>query len=380
MYIERTISDIVRRNAASFKVVTLTGPRQSGKTTLARHLFPGYRYVSLEDLDVRAFASGDPRSFLSQYDNHCVFDEVQRVPELLSYLQTKVDERPETAQYILTGSQNFTLAETISQTLVGRTSLQTLLALSADEIRSVAPSTSLLDIIHRGQYPALYAKELLPGDFYEPYTALYLERDVRDLRQVADLALFRDFMALVAGRVGQLMNYSDIANVIGRDVNTVKQWLSVLETSFIIFRIRPFLAQTPRRLSKSPKFYFFDTGLLCHLLGIRNTSDLQQHYQWGGIFENYVIAERYKMSVNYGKQPRLHFLRDKTGNEIDLVEQTDSGLTFSEIKAAQTFSSDMIKGLNAFADITDGAGNAPQTQVIYRGEPLGYQGVQFINP
>lgn len=381
MYIERSLSSVVLQASKQFKAVTITGPRQSGKTTLARHLFPGYAYVSLENLDTRMRALNDPRGLLADYPAGSIIDEIQRAPELLSYLQTVLDSSPETGQYILTGSQNLVLSEAVSQTLVGRTSLHTLLPLTLHEIWQHDVSKSIEEVLSRGQYPALYA----PNDsstinsslFYESYVALYLERDLRDLRHITDLALFRDFMALVAGRAGQQVNYTELAGVLGRDATTIKAWYALLETSYIVFKLRPYSARLSRRLSKMPKYYFYDTGLLCHLLGIRSASEAEQHYAWGQIFENFVIAEKFKESTNIGKQPRFHFLRDKRGNEVDMVEEIPHGLRLTEIKAARTFSKDMVKGLDSYQELDT---QFPlEKQLIYRGEAMHYKDTLVTN-
>jgi predicted AAA+ superfamily ATPase len=326
-------------------------------------------------------ALNDPRGFLADYPKRSIIDEVQRVPELLSYLQTVLDSSPEAGQYILTGSQNFILSEAVSQTLVGRTSLHTLLPLTLHEIWQHNAMKSVEEVLWRGQYPALYAANdsavVDSSLFYESYVALYLERDLRDMRHITDLALFWDFMALVAGRAGQQINYSDLAGVLGRDATTIKAWYALLETSYIVFKLRPYSARLSRRLSKAPKYYFYDTGLLCHLLGIRSVSGVEQHYAWGHIFENFVIAERFKELTNMGQQPRFHFLRDKLGNEVDMVEETPQGLTLTEIKAARTFSKDMLKGLDVYQELSKQF--SLQKRLIYRGEAMQYKDAVVTN-
>ncbi len=225
MFIDRTISETIIEITSEFKALTVTGPRQSGKTTLLRQIFPHYKYVNLEDLGMRDFALKDPKAFLEEYSGPAIIDEVQKVPSILSYLQIVLDDSPKKAQYILTGSQNFQLSAAITQSLAGRAALITLLPFSMSEIRSEYADIDTVDIIYKGQYPAIYSENIPPSRYYDAYTSLYLERDVRDIRQVADLSLFRDFMSLAAGRTGQLMNLSDLSNVLGRDVNTIKQWL-----------------------------------------------------------------------------------------------------------------------------------------------------------
>lgn len=378
MFIERTISRTIIEIASEFKALTVTGPRQSGKTTLLRQIFPHYKYVNLEDLSMRDFALKDPKAFLEEYSGPAIIDEVQKVPSILSYLQIVLDDSSKKAQYILTGSQNFQLSAAITQSLVGRAALITLLPFSMSEIRSEYADVDTVDIIYKGQYPAIYSENIPPSRYYNAYTSLYLERDVRDIRQVADLSLFRDFMSLVAARTGQLMNLSDLSNVLGRDVNTIKQWLSVLETSYVVFKLRPLAARTARRIARSPKYYFYDTGLLCNLLNIKSTSELLGHPQWGSIFENFVVAEKYKDYTNKGEQPDLHFLRDKTGNEIDVVETSQGKLIYTEIKAAKTFSPDMIKGLDKFDDIAVASNQILEKHIVYRGQSLKFKHVGFV--
>ncbi|PIZ61809.1 AAA family ATPase [Candidatus Saccharibacteria bacterium CG_4_10_14_0_2_um_filter_52_9] len=376
--IKRAIEDTLKKQSADFRALTITGPRQSGKTTLARRLFPDYRYVSLEDLDMRQFAQDDPRGFLKEYDNRTVIDEVQRVPDLLSYLQTKLDQSSQSAQYILTGSQNFLLSEHIGQTLVGRTSLATLLPLTLDEIGSFHASTNtdIQAAILKGSYPAVYNNGLDPAVFYSSYVSLYLERDVRELRTIDNLPKFQKFITLCAGRAGQLLNMTDLSGAIGVDAKTIDAWIGVLEASFIAYRLQPYAANISKRLTKMPKLYFYDTGILCYLLGIRTRGELVKSHFYGSIFENLIIGELMKHQTNMGDQPRLHFIRDHSG-EADCVFQTAAGLAIAEIKVSNTYVSEHTIKLTNFGELL----GIPKSRryLIYSGTTQNRSDVKLVN-
>lgn len=350
--IHRTAEEAIKKLSGKFKAVTITGPRQSGKTTLARKLFSNYAYVSLEDLDMRQFAQDDPRGFLEQYNRHAIIDEVQRVPDLLSYLQTKLDESKIHAQYILTGSQNFLLSSHISQTLVGRTALTTLLPLTLDEIARFDKklSSDLQTLILRGSYPGLYDQKLDPATFYSSYVSLYIERDVRDLRTIDSLPKFQRFLTLCAGRAGQILNMSDLSNAVGVDVKTIDAWIGVLEASFIAYRLQPYAANISKRLTKMPKLYFYDTGVLCYLLNIRTKNELVASHFYGNILENFVLGELTKQQTNLGQQPKLYFIRDQYG-EADCIFETPGGLAIAEIKATSTYQKEHSAKLTYFGEL-----------------------------
>ncbi|MCK4379143.1 MAG: ATP-binding protein, partial [Deltaproteobacteria bacterium] len=283
--IERILADKCQELVQKYPLLTITGPRQSGKTTLVRTLFHHYRYLSFEDPDIRLYAAEDPRGFLQEYPDHVILDEVQRVPEIFSYLQTHTDLKNENGQFILTGSQHFLLSEGISQSLAGRTGILHLLPLSLEEIGTTSIS-SLESYLLKGGYPRLHDHHIDPADFFPGYTATYLERDIRLIKNIVNLPIFERFLRLCAGRVGQLVNFSSLADDVGISHNTVKAWLSLLETSFIVFRLQPHYKNYKKRLVKMPKLYFWDSGLLCSLLGIETESQLASHFLCGNIFES----------------------------------------------------------------------------------------------
>lgn len=346
-----------------FPVLFLTGPRQSGKTTLARGLFPDLPYVLLELPDQRKVAQDDPRSFLMNFSHGAILDEVQNVPELFSYLQGIVDEDRE-VRFILTGSQNFLLNERITQSLAGRVGIVTLLPLSLRELRDKVPDSRYEDWIHRGFYPELYNRNIPPGMFYPGYVQTYLERDVRSLQKVGDLSQFNLFLKLCAGRVGQLLNMSALASDAGIAPNTAKSWLSILEASYVILRLQPYHKNFNKRLVKSPKLYFSDTGLACYLLGIENAFQLSTHYAVGSLFENFVIAECCKQRLARGKREDFWYWRDNKGLEIDLLITDGQGMKSYEIKAGRTANTSYFQNLKSWNKLTGGNESA----VIYGGD------------
>ena len=367
-----------KKLTSNFRSITITGPRQSGKTTLARALFPNYRYVSLEDLGLRQFAQNDPRGFLSQYDNHIIIDEIQRVPDLLSYLQTRLDQNRQNAQYLLTGSQNFLLSRHIGQTLVGRTALTTLMPLTLGEIKKFKTNKEgdIDQIILTGSYPGIYDKRLNPITFYSSYVNLYLERDVRDLRTIKNLPKFLRFITLCAGRVSQILNMNDLSNIVGVDIKTIDAWIGVLEASYIAYRLQPYATNLPKRLTKMPKLYFYDTGILCYLLNIRTKKELEMSHFYGNIFENLVISEILKYQTNRGEQPKLYFIRDQFG-EADCLFETPSGLVIAEIKSSQTYLDESPTKLIYFSKLL----NIPKNNrfIFYAGATQSRTEVQLVN-
>ena len=347
--INRNLEPAIRRLLKKFPIVTLTGPRQSGKTTLLKNAFPSFRYVSLEDPDKRDFAQNDPRGFLKNYSGRCILDEVQRVPSLFSYLQTKVDADNKTGQYILSGSQNFMLLSSISQSLAGRVALLRLLPFSFAELKSnMLLPASLEQTIFTGFYPRLFDKKIAPPDFYPGYIETYVERDVRNLTNITDLDRFRTFIKLCAGRIGQIINFLSLANDAGISQPTAKAWLSVLESSYIIYRLPPYHGNFNKRIIKTPKLYFYDTGLACSLLGIHSASQIDNHFLKGGLFENLILNEIVKTHFNKGRQAELYFWRESNHNEIDILWQQHSRLDRIEIKYGNTFSTAYLKGINHF--------------------------------
>lgn len=360
--IRRHLQDVLRRCAAEYPVVALTGPRQSGKTTLVRATFRRHEYASLEDPDQRRFALEDPRGFLGQFRRRVVLDEVQRAPELMSYIQTLVDERDVAGRFILTGSQNFLLMRDVSQSLAGRSAVLHLLPFSRSELlgRSSLSDRTLgrrlpprnrdsdadpFEALLRGFYPRIHDKGLDPTRWYGNYYQTYVERDVRELLRVHDLELFHRFVRLCAGRNGQLLNLSSLASDCGVTHPTARGWISVLEASFLVKLLRPYHRNYSKRLVKSPKLYFLDTGLLSYLLGVRSADELRHHPLRGAVFESYVVAERMKASLHRGEEPRLSFWRDSAGHEVDLVVDLGSGPVAVEIKSGQTIADDFFRGL-----------------------------------
>jgi uncharacterized protein len=368
--IPRVLEARLRELAGKFPIVTVTGPRQSGKTTLCRAVFPGKPYVSLEAPDIQEYARRDPRGFLAERSEGAVLDEVHRVPELLSYLQPLVDERPDRGRFILTGSANFALLHSLGQSLAGRTALLELLPLSLEEIRRFPePPGDLFTLLWRGSYPALYDRGLEAGDWYPSYVATYLERDVRAILSVGDLLAFQTFLRLCAGRMGQLVNFSALAADAGVTHNTARSWLSVLEAGYVAWRLPPFHSNLSKRLVKTPKLHFVDSGLACYLLGIRSADQLRDHPLRGAIFETWVASEILKARVHRGLQPSLSFFRDRKGTEVDLVIEDGRALLAVETKSGQTIAGDFFAGLESFMAMA--AGSQPPRQpkgfLVYAG-------------
>ena len=361
--IKRALETVLRKASRKYPVVTLTGPRQSGKTTLVKTAFPKHRYVSLEDPDQQSFALEDPRGFLDQFTDRAILDEVQRAPLLFSYIQTLVDEEGSSGKFILTGSHNFLLLQSISQSLAGRCAILHLLPLSLSELRGRkafslskvgfelprGKRTSPMDVMEtlfRGFYPRIYDKGLDPGDWFRNYYLTYVERDVREIVNVGDIDSFGRFVALCAGRNGQLLNLSSLANDCGITHTTAKRWISILEASFLAILLRPHHRNFNKRLTKSPKLYFLDTGLVCYLLRIRSPEDLRLHSSRGGIFESFVISEFLKNALNQGEEPDLYFWRDSAGHEIDVILDRGGTLIPVEIKSGKTVVRDFFAGID----------------------------------
>lgn len=352
--IDRAISNRVNQLSQKFPVTAVIGPRQSGKTTLVKHLFNNYDYVNLEEPDTRLFAQSDPRTFLANHPHGLIIDEAQRVPELFSYIQAIVDQEQNYGQFILTGSQHFLLHEKISQSLAGRVAFFTLLPFSLEELNNYSAIKKDYHIyIYNGFYPALYDRNLLPTEWYPNYMQTYVERDLRQLKNITDLSGFTRFLKMCAGRIGHLLNLSSFANELGVSANTVKAWISVLEASFVIYLLKPFHKNFNKRLIKMPKLYFYDTGLACHLLGITQKEQLMLHFQNGSLFENFIISEILKFQYNRNLQPNIFFWRDKLGREIDCILEDGQSFKAIEIKAGQTINEDFFKHLNYWKKLTN---------------------------
>ena len=336
-----------------YPLLTITGPRQSGKSTFAKLLKPDFAYINLEDIEHRRFAMNDPKGFVERYNSNTIFDEVQNAPQILSQLQVHTDALGKNGCYILTGSQNFQLFEKITQSLAGRTALCTLLPFSLQELSSTITAKSWEELCWKGMYPRLHQQKIKPDHFYPDYITTYIERDTRQIMNIKDLAMFRRFMSLCAGRAGQILNMHDISNSLGVDNKTVKQWLGVLESSYIIYLLQPFYKNYNKRVLKSPKLYFYDTGIASFLLGIRNTNDLKNHFARGALYENFIINELMKNCYNKRVQPQFYYFRDSNGNEVDLlIEQAD--FTYAvEIKSAKTVNDNFFRGLDYFKNLDD---------------------------
>ena len=348
--IPRALGKKIASLAGMFPIVSLTGPRQSGKTTLARATFPDYAYVNLENLDDRLAAEEDPLRFLRPHSGTgIIVDEVQKVPSLFSYLQNIVDESGEMGKYILTGSQNFLLLEKITQSLAGRVAVCNLLPLGLSELIDA----DLLDgdlnrVMFTGGYPVLFDRQIPAPDYFPSYIQTYIERDVRGISNIGNLSTFQRFVKLCAGRVGQLLNLSNLGTELGINYKTVRSWISILEASYLVFLLQPYHNNFNKRIVKQPKLYFFDSGLLCALLDIQSPEQLDSHYLRGNIFESFIVAEHIKSRLHAGRRPNAFFWRNSTGHEVDLILEADAQLFAVEIKSGETLNEDFFKGLRYF--------------------------------
>lgn len=350
--IDRQLYNKVNELLFKFPIIAITGPRQSGKTTFSKELCKGYKYVNLEIPDERQFARDDPKGFLNSYQNGVIIDEVQYVPEIFSYLQAVTDQRKRNGEYLLTGSQNFLLSHHISQSLAGRVALFSLLPFSYKELAgSTYSPENWKDYLYKGGYPRIYEQQINPLDFYPNYLQTYIERDVRQLLNVRDLATFQKFIKLLAGRIGQLLNQNNLANELGVSNKTIESWISVLEASFIVYRLQPYHHNFKKRLVKTPKLYFYDTGLAAYLLGLRSVADFQIHFAQGALFENLVINEFIKDGLNKGELLQSYFWRDASQNEVDLVIDRGMKRDAYEIKMSQTLNPDFFKSLHYYKEL-----------------------------
>lgn len=363
---QRQIETELQALQQGYPVVTVIGPRQSGKTTLVQHAFPNKPYISLEDLDNRNLAHSDPRSFLEQFDNGAILDEIQRVPELLSYIQTIVDSTQKNGQFILTGSHQLALHQAISQSLAGRTALLTLLPLSLHELSQAGITPTLNEVLLKGGYPRIYKDNLDPKKAYRNYFQTYVERDVRQLINIKDLVQFERFIKICAGRVGQILNMEEIGGEVGVSSHTVKEWISILEASFITFRLQPYFENFGKRVIKSPKLFFTDVGLLSYLLDIENETQINRDPLRGHIVENLIVLELLKWRYNQGLDPHLYYYRDVQKNEIDIIFKSGNVLIPIEIKSARTYNSEFLNKLHFFQKIA--SDRAPKGYLIYAGD------------
>lgn len=346
-----------------YPVIILTGPRQSGKTSLCRHLYPDYKYVNLEDITTRAAAISDPTAFLDTLGHNAIIDEVQNVPEILSMLQVRTDENPD-YHYLLTGSSNFSLLQSVTQSLAGRAAIFTLLPFSLREIREQTHTESIDELMLRGQYPGVIARNIPATLFYRNYYNTYVERDLRNLLKVKNILAFDTFMRHLASRVGSQFNASDIARSTGVSSATIAEWLSILSTSYIAFPIRPYFANIGKQLTRQPKVYFYDTGLLCFLLGIETAEQLARSDKRGIIFENLAATELLKREYNKGRDPKINFFRENSGTEVDFIMGAPEALELYEVKSGETFRENFVTNMKK---VSEKIKYVQSSTVIYNG-------------
>ena len=376
--IDRLLKNELLTQLREYPIVTVIGPRQAGKTTLVRSTLPDFDYVTLENPEMRQLAIDDPKAFFKRYPSHVIFDEVQRVPELLSYLQGIVDDKHENGQFVLTGSHQLALREAMTQSLAGRTGVLHLLPLSISELKTAGVSIeSFESCIHTGFLPRVHAEMQRPATAYANYYQTYVERDVWQLIHLKDASVFAKLMRLLAGRVGQVINYQSLSNDVGVDAKTIKQWISILEASYLVFALSPYFENFGKRMIKSPKYYFTDTGLLCYLLGLEKKEQVSRDPLVGNLFENLVVLEALKARYNRGLSPNLYFSRDSQGHEIDLLWSSGRELTGVEIKSASTWTSGFKKELLRYSKKVAPLANS---WVIYNGDPMQFSdGVRAIH-
>lgn len=358
-------------------VIAVTGPRQSGKSTLVQKVFPNYSYVNLEDIEQRDFAKEDPKGFLLNLGEYAIIDEVQNVPDLLSYIQVAVDKEKRAGQFVISGSQNLQLMESVSQSLAGRVAIFNLLPFSLEELSQTKFSLDEYEkYIFKGFYPPIYDRDLNPSIWLLDYIQTYVERDLRQVITIADLWTFRQFLEICAGRTGQLINLSEVGNVIGVSYKTVQRWLSVLQTSFIVYTLRPYHKNYNKRIIKAPKLYFYDTGLACALLNVRNIDDLNRHFAKGALFENFVINEILKNQLNRNLQPRPYFWNAAGNHEVDLMFDKAGELIPIEIKSGRTINSNFFKSLKYFQSLS---GALPENSfLVYGGDEVQQRSIATV--
>ena len=364
-YINRTITESIKNVLPFFRVIVITGARQVGKTTLCKSIFENYEYVNLEINEVRDAIKQEPRRFVNEVKEGVVIDEAHLLPELFSYIQVEVDEHPE-KRFVITGSSNFAMLAQVTQSLAGRAALFTLPPLSMSETRELTEDMTKEELMFHGLYPASFVSKMPVEYLYSNYYNTYIERDVHQLINVKNMSLFKLFIRLCAGRVGSECNYDALCNETGVSAPTLKEWLSILEASYIVFKLQPYHANISKRLVKTPKIYFYDTGILCFLLGIENAKQLETHPLRGAIFENLVVTEFIKSRLNEGKMPNFYFYRDSRGTEIDLVQTVANDLYFYEIKSSQTFNAKFYDNIKSVSKIF--GDRVTKSAVIYDGK------------
>ena len=378
--IQRIIQEEILKISKKMPVITITGPRQSGKTTLARAAFPHHTYINLEIANNRYLATEDPKAFFDLHPSNLILDEVQRAPALLSYIQAIVDESKQNGQFILTGSENLLLSDKVNQSLAGRTYICTLLPLSLEELQNASINYhTYMPYLYKGFYPRLYnEQDLASSELLPSYIQSYVERDVRELVNIKNLKQFQTFLSLCAGHVGQLINHTALSNAVGVHNTTIKEWLSILEATYIIFTLQPYYKNFNKRLIKSSKLYFYDTGIACSLLGIRDERDLALHPLKGSLFENFVIVELLKRKLNRGMRPRFYFWRESNGTEVDLLIEDGNTLIPIEIKSTQTLTNFPASNLKKLTTLT--GNHQVEPHIIYGGEhSLNNKGIQVLS-
>lgn len=377
--ITRKLEPLLKEIAGQFKAVAVTGPRQSGKTTLAKMAFPNKPYVTLESLDERERATRDPRLFLSRFPDGCILDEIQRVPDLFSYLQENLDSHPEPGRFILTGSQQFGMMEKITQSLAGRIGILSLLPFSISELRDGGfLSGSLHEVLYQGAYPPIFDQKINPHLWLDSYITTYVERDVRQIINIQDTLVFQRFLSLCAGNIGQLFNANRIGNDCGIAHGTVSKWISILETSYIAFRLSPHHRNYRKRVVKTPKLYFWDVGLAIRLLGIESAQQLATHPLRGELFENWALVELEKGRFNRGKKSNLFYWRNNTGLEVDVIAEQADKLLPVEIKSGATLTTDWFKGINQWLSLA--GADAVNPTLIYGGDTPWTEGPTTVIP
>lgn len=366
MLIDRDIKHELNMLIREYPIVTILGPRQAGKTTLAKTALSDYVYSNLENPETREIAQNDPKAYLAQFSDKVIIDEIQRVPDLLSYIQVEVDAKSSNGRFVLTGSHQLNLREAISQSLAGRTAILNLLPFSINELHNCGIGFDRFeDYCFTGFMPRIYEQEQRPTTAYANYYQTYVEWDVRQLIQLKDVSLFEKMLKLMAGRAGQVFDYSSLANDVGVDAKTIRHWISILEASFILFKLPPYFENFGKRIIKSPKYYFTDVGLLCYLLGIREPEQITRDPLVGQIFENLVVIDYLKNRYNKGQMADLYYFRDSNGNEVDLLAQSGRALQAIEIKSAATFKMEQIKGIRRFKNLTE---QVNSSYLIYSGK------------
>ena len=377
--INRALTKQLLKVSKTFGVVSVTGPRQSGKTTLVKLVFPNHQYVNLENLRDLDRVKSDPLEFINSIKTGVIIDEIQRFPELLSYIQISIDENFTAGKFIITGSQNLLLLDKVSQSLAGRVAIIKLYPFSMEELNKVnLSSNSYIEQLHKGFYPAIYDKKQEPTTFYSNYINTYVERDVRSIQNIGDLSVFTKFLQILASRIGQLLNLSDISAQLGVSHKTISSWISVLEASYIIFTLEPYYKNYGKRVIKSPKVYFVDVGLATSLLRLDNENEIKNYYALGSLFENLIVLEIYKNIINHLSSSKLYFFRDKHGMEIDLLVDKGSQIEPIEIKSSSSFNSDFLSGIKYFNELTKP--KVSTGTLIYSGETSwDIQNIKILN-